>query len=80
VFLCDFIALFKVAFLDFCLEYRHNDGITFPPDLELKNSFCLALICSGNARIPRNKVLINTLFTFNTSFKNTTAEGHHTAQ
>jgi hypothetical protein len=37
---------YKVVFLDFCLEYKHNDGITFSP--ELKNSFCLALICSGN--------------------------------
>jgi hypothetical protein len=46
--------------------------MTFLPNLELKNSFCLALICSGNglrklvkwnvlktiARLPRNKVLI----------------------
>jgi hypothetical protein len=40
---------YKVVFLDFCLEYKHNDGMTFSPDLELKNSFsCLALICSGN--------------------------------
>jgi hypothetical protein len=39
---------YKVIFLDFCLEYKHNNGMTFLPDLELKNSFCLALICSGN--------------------------------
>jgi hypothetical protein len=39
---------YKVVFLDFCLEYKHNAGMTFSPDLELKNSFCLALICSGN--------------------------------
>ena len=30
---------YKVVFLDFCLEYKHNDGMTFSPDLELKNSF-----------------------------------------
>jgi hypothetical protein len=35
---------YKVVVLDFCLEYKHNDGMTFSPDLELKNSFCLALI------------------------------------
>jgi hypothetical protein len=35
-------------FLDFCLEYKHNDEMTFLLSLELKNSFCLALICSGN--------------------------------
>ena len=35
---------YKVVFLDFCLEYKHNNGMTFSPDLELKNSFCLALI------------------------------------
>jgi hypothetical protein len=39
---------YKVVFLDFCLEYKHNVGMTFSPDLELKNNFCLALICSGN--------------------------------
>ena len=39
---------YKVVFLDFCLKYKHNDGMTFSPDLELKNSFCLTLICSGN--------------------------------
>jgi hypothetical protein len=48
-FLCDFIALlYKVVFIDFCLEYKHNNGMTFSPDLELKNSFCLAIIFSGN--------------------------------
>jgi hypothetical protein len=30
--------------IDFCLEYKHNNGMTFSPDLELKNSFCLAII------------------------------------
>jgi hypothetical protein len=35
-------------FIDFCLEYKHNNGMTFSPDLELKNSFCLAIIFSGN--------------------------------
>jgi hypothetical protein len=39
---------YKVVFLDFCLEYKHNNGMTFSPDLELKNRFCLALIFSGN--------------------------------
>jgi hypothetical protein len=40
---------YKVVFFsDFCSEYKHKDGMTFSPDLELKNSFCLALICSGN--------------------------------
>jgi hypothetical protein len=40
-----------VVFLDFCLEYKHNvnDGMTFSPDLELKNSFCVALIFQGMA-------------------------------
>jgi hypothetical protein len=48
-FLCDFIALLQSCFFfDFCLEYKHKDEMTFSPDLELKNSFCLALICSGN--------------------------------
>jgi hypothetical protein len=35
---------YKVVFLDFCLEYKHNNEMTFSPDLVLKNSFCLALI------------------------------------
>jgi hypothetical protein len=39
---------YKVVFLDFCVEYKHDDGMTFSPDLELMNSFRLALICSGN--------------------------------
>jgi hypothetical protein len=39
---------YKVVFLDFCLEYKHNNGISFSPDLGLKHSFCLALIFSGN--------------------------------
>jgi hypothetical protein len=26
----------KVVFLDLCLEYKHNNGITLSPDLELK--------------------------------------------
>jgi hypothetical protein len=26
---------YKVIFLDLCLEYKHNDGMTFSPDLEL---------------------------------------------
>jgi hypothetical protein len=26
----------KVVFLDFCLEYKNNDGMTFLPNLELK--------------------------------------------
>jgi hypothetical protein len=50
-FLCEFIALFiitKFVFIDFCLEYKHNNGMTFSPGLELKNSFCLAIIFSGN--------------------------------
>jgi hypothetical protein len=38
----------KVVFLNLCLEYKHNNRMTFSPDLELKNSFCLALIFSGN--------------------------------
>jgi hypothetical protein len=32
---------YKAVFLDFCSEYKHNNGITFSPDLELKTSFCL---------------------------------------
>jgi hypothetical protein len=32
----------------FRLEHKHNNGMTFLPDLELKNSLFLALICSGN--------------------------------
>ena len=32
---------YKAVFLDFCSQYKHNDGITFSPDLELKTSFCL---------------------------------------
>jgi hypothetical protein len=41
---------YKVVFLDFCLEYEHDNGMTFLPDLELKlNSFCLPLFSvSGN--------------------------------
>jgi hypothetical protein len=37
-FLCDFIAFnyYKVVFLDFCFEYKHKNGKTFSPDLELK--------------------------------------------
>jgi hypothetical protein len=31
---------YKVVFLDFCLEYKHNNGMTCSPDLELKNCFC----------------------------------------
>jgi hypothetical protein len=27
---------YKVIFPDFSLEYKHNDGMTFLPDLELK--------------------------------------------
>jgi hypothetical protein len=53
--LCDFIALLQSYFsrLEYKsyfsrLEYKHNDVMTFLPDLEPKNSFCLALICSGN--------------------------------
>jgi hypothetical protein len=57
---------YKVVFLDFCLEYKHDNGMTFPPDLELKNSFCLALICSRMA-----------LYKFR---KHNAAAGHHTAQ
>jgi hypothetical protein len=26
---------YNVDFIDFCLEYKHNNGITFSPDLEL---------------------------------------------
>jgi hypothetical protein len=37
---------YKVVFLDFCLEYKHNNGMTLSPDFG--NSFCLALISSGN--------------------------------
>jgi hypothetical protein len=37
---------YKVVFLDLCLEYKQNDGMTLSPDF--KNSFCLALISSGN--------------------------------
>ena len=42
-FLCDFIALlgYKVVFLDFCLEYTHNNGMTFSPYLELKFLFSI---------------------------------------
>jgi hypothetical protein len=48
-FFCVTLLLYyKVVFLDFCLEYKDNNGMTFPPDLELKNSFFLALICSEN--------------------------------
>jgi hypothetical protein len=25
---------YKVVFLDFCLEYKHNNGMTLSPDLE----------------------------------------------
>jgi hypothetical protein len=39
---------YKVVFLDFCLEYKNNNGMTFSSDLELKNSFYLTLIFSGN--------------------------------
>jgi hypothetical protein len=39
-----------VVFLDWCLDYKQNGGMTFSPDIELKNNFCLALICSGNGR------------------------------
>jgi hypothetical protein len=35
-FLCDLIALLQSCFLDFCLEYKHNNGMTLSPDLELK--------------------------------------------
>ena len=38
----------KVVFLDFCLVYKHNNGMTFSPDVELENSFCLAIFFSGN--------------------------------
>jgi hypothetical protein len=27
---------YKVVFLNFCLEYKHNNGMTLSPDLELK--------------------------------------------
>jgi hypothetical protein len=27
---------YKVVFLDLCLEYKHNNGMTLSPDLELK--------------------------------------------
>ena len=27
---------YKVVFLDFCWEYKHNNGISLSPDLELK--------------------------------------------
>jgi hypothetical protein len=30
------VTLLQVVFLDFCLEYKHNNGMTFSPDLELK--------------------------------------------
>jgi hypothetical protein len=39
---------YKVVFIYFCLEYKHNNGMTFSPDLELKNCFCLAIIFSEN--------------------------------
>jgi hypothetical protein len=35
-FFVTFLLYYKVVFLDFCLEYKHNDGMTFSPDLELK--------------------------------------------
>ena len=64
---------YKVVFLDLCLEYTHKNGMTFSPDLELKNSFCLALFsffqemaekfgkmnCKTIIYIVRNKVLIH---------------------
>ena len=34
---------YKVVFLDFCLEYKHNDGITFSPDLKLKKYFLFSI-------------------------------------
>jgi hypothetical protein len=40
---------YKVVFIDICLEYKHNNGITFSPEyLELKHSFCVEIIFSGN--------------------------------
>jgi hypothetical protein len=30
------VLYYKVVFLDFCLEYKHNNGMTLSPDLELK--------------------------------------------
>jgi hypothetical protein len=44
-----YLVYYKVVFLDFSLEYKHNKGITLSPDLELNiNSFFLALFFSGN--------------------------------
>jgi hypothetical protein len=34
-----FLLYYKVVFLDFCLEYKNNNGMTFSPDLELKIVF-----------------------------------------
>ena len=31
-----FLLYYKVVFLDFFLEYKHNNGMTLSPDLELK--------------------------------------------
>jgi hypothetical protein len=33
-----FLLYYKVVFLDFYLEYKHNDGMTFSPYLELEVS------------------------------------------
>ena len=41
---------YKVVFLNFCLEYKHNNGMTLSPDLELTLSqqvpLCIERACS----------------------------------
>jgi hypothetical protein len=71
------VTLLQNRFSRFLLRiYKHKNGMTFSPDLELKNSFCSALIFQEMAEkfgkvksktmcMVRNKVL--TLFTLQVS-------------
>jgi hypothetical protein len=68
--------LYKVIFLDFCLEYKHNDGMIFSPELELNSIILirkwLRNLAKWNVKLYRSKYKsFNTHFT---RFKKTILE------
>jgi hypothetical protein len=59
---------YKVVFLDFCLEYKHNNGMTLLPDLQswpkvfgtLQNYCMFLLFSSERVDLMKNKCLNQT--------------------
>ena len=49
-FLYDLLLYDKVVFLDFRLQYKHNDRMPFSPELELKNRYATVYLASTGSK------------------------------